>query len=166
MRFLLILALCATACAQKSSREVDFTGTWVLQSIDGPGAGEPGATLNVYVSRQLLVVEQSAGISIGKKKSKRRVDLKGKAYPNESLGGPTTTKAYREGDSMVIVEKLDPLRGVNDSETVRIETWSLSADGRSLKIKTEWQNMKICGPAKCETQSLDYEYTFEKQAPR
>lgn len=159
----IIVAFALTLFAQKTPVESDFVGEWKLVEVSDPAAGKLGSILNVTITKNLMTVEESPGIAHNKKKFKRRIDMRGKTYPNESLGGPTITKAYWEGDSVVVFEKMDPSHTKPGSDVTRTETWTLSNQNQTLTIKTAYKNLRVCDNLKCTSESLDYDQVFERQ---
>lgn len=128
-----LLALSLAAGAQAVP---DFSGTWVLNNDKGKNLGMVAAVKETVVIRQSadrLVSDYSSTFMLQTTKRTVTYDLAGKPVQNEgAMGDKAETVAKFDGGKLVVTWTAEG--AVAGTKSVKTETRSLSADGKTMTI--------------------------------
>lgn len=125
------------AAAVPASSVTDFSGTWILDHARGDAAAlMPGLRLTSRIRQDRTEVlfeerfDDRGTITV----RRARYDLTGAAARNETARGPADAVARWEGARLVVTWTAPGAPA--DSADARIETRSLSADGRTMTVQS------------------------------
>jgi hypothetical protein len=120
----------------------DFSGTWVLDTSQGENLGMVAAiqeTLTIEQTESSLMVRHVAVFQGQSSEREVRYDLSGDATENfAAMGEKSTTVSNIDGDRIVTTWTAEG--AIPGTEVVKIETRSLSADGKSMTVSTAREN--------------------------
>lgn len=138
-----LFALCAAlALATVARAAPDFSGTWVLNTDKGKNLGMVSAIKETVVIRQTpekLVADHSSTFMLKTETRTVTYDLAGKPVPNEgAMGDKAETVAKWDGDKLVVTWTTEG--AVAGTKSVKTETRSLSADGKTMTIVNQRPN--------------------------
>ena len=136
---LLISVLCLTTMSAFAAKHSDFSGPWQF-------APEKSKNIGMMAQMKMIeTVEQSdASLDVtthttfqGRDEdSKTHLDLTGKPATNESpMGGPSETVSKWDGGKLVTTWTSESAVA-GGPKVVRIETRSLSADGKTMSVES------------------------------
>ena len=127
-------ALLALAAAAQAA--TDFSGTWVLNNDKGKNLGMVAAVKETIVIRQTAdkyVAEHSSTFMMKTETRTVTYDLTGKPVPNEgAMGDKAETVAKWDGGKLVVTWSAEG--AVPGTKSVKTETRSLSADGKTMTV--------------------------------
>lgn len=128
--------LCALALGATAQSAPDFSGTWVLNTSKGKNLGMVAAIKETVVIRQTadkFVAEHTSTFMLDTTKRTVTYDLAGKPVPNEgAMGDKADTVAKFEDGRLVVTWTGEG--AVAGSKSVKTETRSLSADGKTMTV--------------------------------
>lgn len=128
--------LCAAALAATAQSLPDFSGTWVLDTSKGRNLGMVAAiqeTVVISQSADQLVASHTTTFMGDTSERTVTYDLAGKPVTNEgAMGDKAETVATIEGSKLVVTWTGEG--AVAGTKSVKTETRSLSADGRTMTV--------------------------------
>lgn len=133
-RFAATAALLVLAAATQAA--TDFSGTWQLNTDKGKNLGMVAAVKETIVIRQSAdkyVAEHASTFMMKTEKRTVTYDLTGKPVPNEgAMGDKAETVAKWDGGKLVVTWSAEG--AVPGTKSVKTETRSLSADGKTMTV--------------------------------
>lgn len=133
VRFALILILSSVLCASYMAAKPNFTGEWKMNAAKCDFGPMPAPTKYeqkiVHNDPELKISMVLAG-DFGEFASDSTYTTDGKECPNTSPMGPSKSTANWEGDTLVIVTKMD----FQGNEVTMTNKYSLSEDGKTLTV--------------------------------
>lgn len=135
-RFLSALAAVVLATTAMAQSAPDFSGTWVLNNTKGKNLGMVAAVQETVVSTQTadkLTLDIAATFQGNTTTRQVNYDLKGAPVPNEgAMGDRAETVASWDGSKLVVTWTTEG--AIAGTKTVKTETRSLSADGKTMTV--------------------------------
>jgi hypothetical protein len=134
---LAITLVMATPGAMAQADKVpDFSGTWVLNTDKGQNLGMVKAVSETVVITQTpakFTADISSTFMLKTTKRQVNYDLAGKSIPNEgAMGDKADTVAKWDGGKLVVSWTSEG--AVAGSTVVKMETRTLSADGKTMSV--------------------------------
>jgi hypothetical protein len=133
---LVISAVCLVSVMALAAGSRDFSGSWEINQGKSKNLGmmtQMKIILKVKQSDTALDVTTTSTYQGKDQDSQAHYDLTGNPTTNESpMGGPAETTAKWDGDKLVTTWTSQS--AVAGEKVVRIETWSLSPDGKVLTV--------------------------------
>lgn len=115
----------------------DFSGTWVLNTDKGKNLGMVKAvseTATIKQTPEKVVIDFATTFMLKTTDRKVTYDLAGKPVPNEgAMGDKAETVARWDNGKLVVTWTAEG--AVAGSKTVKTETRTLSADGKSMAVE-------------------------------
>lgn len=116
----------------------NFTGTWTLSPAKSENLGMMAAvkqTLVITQNPKELVVKETSDFNGSVTDRTVRYDLSGKPVNNEgAMGGVNETIAKWDGDKLIVTWTAEG--SVAGTKSVRTETRSLGADGKTMSVQS------------------------------
>lgn len=138
-RFLPALAAFALAAAAIAQSAPNFSGTWVLNNTKGKNLGMVAAVQETIVATQAadkLTLDIAATFNGNTTKRQVSYDLKGAPVQNEgAMGDKAETVAKWDAGKLVVTWTSEG--AVAGTKTVKTETRSLSADGKTMTVVSQ-----------------------------
>jgi hypothetical protein len=133
-----VLLICLASIAALAAETPDFSGKWIFNPGKSKNIGmmsQMKMTQTVEQSSTSLDVTSDTTFQGSDQQMKTHYDLSGKAATNDSpMAGPSETVSKWDEDK--IVTAWTSKGAVNGTKTVRTETRSLSADGRTMTVES------------------------------
>ena len=145
------LVITPALAAQSTGRHPDFTGVWVLDLArsESSSFNPKAATFTVMQHGDSLVVDrETASITGDMVKTHSVYGIDGKPWTNilRLVGQETTATSVLSwsGDSLVIRTTSTP----GDKELLQVDAWTLSPDGRTMRMKRSatYDNQPVGAP--------------------
>jgi hypothetical protein len=135
----LIAALCLTTVVTFAQKLSDFSGSWQFNPEKSKNIGmmaQMKMIQTVEQSNSSLDITTRTKFQGRDEESKTHLDLTGKPATNESpMGGPSETVSKWEGGKLVSTWTSESAVA-GGPKVVRIETRSLSADGKTMTVES------------------------------
>jgi len=136
---LLIAVLCLTTMSAFEAKHSDFSGPWQFNTEKSKNIGmmaQMKMVETVEQSDSSLDVTTHTTFQGREEDSKTHLDLTGKPATNESpMGGPSETVSKWDGGKLVTTWTSESAVA-GGPKVVRIETRSLSADGKTMTVES------------------------------
>lgn len=133
------LAALALAAAALAAGTPDFSGTWVLNNTKGKNLGMVAAVQETVVAKQSadkLTLDVSDTFNGKTTMRQLNFDLTGKPVTNEgAMGEKSETVAKWEDGKLVVTWTAEG--AVAGTKSVKTETRSLSADGKTMTVVSQ-----------------------------
>lgn len=127
-----------TLAAAAAPAAPDFSGTWTLNPSKGENLGMMAAvqeTISVVQTPVKLTIDYASTFQGETTKRQVNYDLSGKPVTNPgAMGGQSETVVKWDGERLVATWTSEG--AIAGTKVTRTETWSLGADGRSLRVES------------------------------
>ena len=128
---------CLVLATSAIAANPDFSGTWVLNTDKGRNLGMVKAvseTATINQTPEKVVIDFATTFMLKTTNRKVTYDLAGKPVPNEgAMGDKAETVARWDNGKLVVTWTSEG--AVAGSRTVKTETRTLSADGKSMTVE-------------------------------
>ena len=133
-----VLLICSATIAAFAANKPDFSGTWIFSPEKSKNIGmmsQMKMSQTIVQSEKALDVTSDTTFQGNDQQMKTHYDLTGKPAANDSpMAGPSETVSKWDEDK--IVTTWTSKGAVEGTKTVRTETRSLSADGKSMTVES------------------------------
>jgi len=133
-----VLLICLVGLTAFAAKRPDFSGTWIFNPDKSKNIGmmsQMRMTQTIEQSDNALDVTADTTFQGADQQMKTHYDLTGKTATNDSpMAGPSETVSSWHGDE--IVTSWTSKGAVEGTKTVRTETRSLSADGKTMRVES------------------------------
>jgi len=133
-----VLLICLIGLTAFAAKRPDFSGTWIFNPDKSKNVGmmsQVRMTQTIEQSDKALDVTADTTFQGNDQQMKTHYDLTGKTATNDSpMAGPSETVSNWDGDK--IVTSWTSKGAVEGTKTVRTETRSLSADGKTMRVES------------------------------
>ena len=132
------LLICFVTVPALAANTPDFSGKWVFNPGKSKNIGmmsDMKMTETIKQSAASVDVTTEATLQGNNQQTTTHYDLTGKAATNDSpMAGPSETVSKWEGEKLVTTWA--SVGAVAGTRTVRMEIWSLSADGKTMTVES------------------------------
>jgi len=133
-----LLLICLLSLTALAAKRPDFSGTWIFNPDKSKTIGmmsQMKMTQNIEQSSNALDVTSNTTFQGNDQQMKTHYDLTGATATNDSpMAGPSETVSKWDGDK--IMTTWTSKGAVEGTKTVRTETRSLSADGKTMTVES------------------------------
>jgi hypothetical protein len=133
-----MLLICLASTAALAAKTPDFSGKWIFNPEKSKNIGmmsQMKMTQTIDQSSTSLDVISDTTFQGSDQQMKTHFDLTGKPATNDSpMAGPSETVSKWDGDK--IITTWTSKGAVDGTKTVRTETRSLSADGKTMTVES------------------------------
>lgn len=138
MKSAIALLICFTNLVALAAKQPDFSGIWVFNPEKSKNVGmmsQMQMTQTIEQSSTALDVISNTSFQQNNQQMKTHYDLTGKPVTNDSpMAGPSETVSRWNGEKIVTI--WTSKGAVAGTKTVRTETISLSADGKTMTLES------------------------------
>ncbi len=131
MKLRVLALICLVAVAAFAAKRPDFAGSWEFNAAKGTNIG-----MMTQVKMSQTIQQTDSTFQGSDQDLKTHYDLTGKPVANESpMAGPSETTSKWDGDKLV-TSWTSESAVAGGEKVVRIETRSLSADGKTMTMES------------------------------